>query len=369
MYVKEFSFEVQETGSSVFSFKDYTPYPAINNFTGGAPLVENDAGRIIVISNDDFNSDFNILKYDNTLGLNPVLLETSLSNEEYDALAVLVPNWILHESSGISFSNGDICVYNGTYYVYEGAGTGISSDPLSDSDWVDLGTQSESDVYAIIIELITINPNHISWDWLKVNLGCNNDTVYEVSCHNARVKIKDTDNTEYIKVYVTEYDDTPLENWNPQTINNDTSLTEMQFDISVEKDQFYIIKVQKYNSSDVQIGDDVYLVYHTYCDFLECYTDIVNSIVCCDCPDDPCDQYQMRMLDSRYKNMLRLQAMFSSILFKVHIESTRYLGIYSMDTERKEMITETQLMLEKINYLVGRCDDCNNSTDDKPCNC
>lgn len=371
MYVSKFNFDVKSLGNNITKLEDLTDYPAQNNFDGsGGTLadVTNEAGRFLIVSDDGFTSNFQIKYYDNTIPVDPVAFELSLPSEKHDGLALIVPTWTQHDNEAIYFSSGDICVHDGLYYRYTGSMDGLSATPDVNGDWVPLTDYTESEIYGYVMDLINTSSDHIGWDFLAINYDCNKHLVYEMTCHNANVKIVETDNTEYLKVTISEYDNKVLDNWDDIIIGNSSHDTSIEFDFTVDKDQFYIIKVQKYDNTDTKIDDEINLLYHTYCDFIECYTDLIQSNYCCDCPDDPCDQYSLNRMNSGHLNLLRLQGLYMAVLQMVHMESMRYLNIYTMEDSRKTYVTKTQEYMEKINYIVGRCDDCNNATEDNPCN-
>lgn len=367
MLVNTFNFEVYDLGNNLYSFVDKTSYPATSNFGFGANDVENNAGRIIAYSSDDFASDYNYVYFDNTVLTDPVELQAQLIDQQYLALAILVPEWSNIQSVGLIFNPADVCIYDGEYYIYEGSTGGISTAPDLDADWVLLTSYTDSEIWTKLSNLIN-NANHkCSWDYLIVNETSNKDKTYVISCHKGGLYLANTSSVAYVKITISEYDGSIVTGYDSKQILNDSGASSMEIEYEVLEDQQYIIKVEKYDDTDTQIGDDVYLTQLFMCDYKKCYNDMVHAIYCCDCPDDPCDQAENNKLDTRYKNLLRLESMFMTIMQMVNVEAVRYLGVYDMDDDRENFASQVQEYMAKINLLVDRCD-CNNATEDNPCN-
>jgi hypothetical protein len=368
MLVNTFNVKAYDTGNNHYRFEDKTSYPATSNFDIGADDVENDAGRIIVLSNDNFASDFNYLYYDNTILLPKVNLETQIINEEYMVLAVLVPTWSNIDGAGLTFDNGDICIYDGVYYYYDGTSGGVSTTPDADPNWVVLETYADDIIWDHLDVLINSNNNKCSWQYLVINEKDNQHDVYVTACHEFEVKIVDTSSTKYLKVSVTEYDNTTVDGYDEKIIDNPNYDDVIYFKCNVEHDQQYIIKVEKYDDTDTLIGDPIYLTQFIICKFKSCYNKLVQAIYCCDNTKDVCDETENSKLDKRYRDMLRLESIYSSILQMINVEAIRYLGVYDMGQTRNDYINKVQEYIAKMNLIVGRCEDCNNTTEDNPCN-
>jgi hypothetical protein len=127
---------------------------------------------------------------------------------------------------------------------------------------------------------------------------------------------------------------------------------------TVDTDGVYIAEIRDY-TNDV-IGDLIktFPIY-TFCVADKCMYELVTHLMCTDSNCEPdCDIQTQREIDNMRHSLTRINAALGLIKKYVFVEREKYLGMTSIDDNRKNYINEVAILAELLNTFVNRCNNC-----------
>ncbi len=124
--------------------------------------------------------------------------------------------------------------------------------------------------------------------------------------------------------------------------------TTIMVDVNEYGDGAYVLKVI--------IGETIYYVpFFDLSDANRCYAMLYKYILCkCDNPCNDCDEG----LKARMYDMNSILTLTSSIIEMMCLEKYQYLGLFSMDQTRGNMVDILGSEIEKLKIITDRCGLC-----------
>jgi hypothetical protein len=138
------------------------------------------------------------------------------------------------------------------------------------------------------------------------------------------------------------------------------SAGETNFDLDTYSvtDGIYVFVFYETDSSEDIIG---YLVIYEYCEIKACFKSLMEDVLCCtdqECDDAPCLGSSNYNFNMKYREAMRIQALFFTFIGYTFSEETKYLYMTTMSEDRKDLLNRANQVMIKLKELTERCGSC-----------
>jgi len=271
--------------------------------------------------------------------------------------------YVWDTSVNINFGQYSVVWYNGYFWTKITAGTVNPStgSPAPDTSlltWVPLKpggnitfaggaigpyvSLTEEDIYEICTYSIETASEPINTASGMIEIDCPPFTVTKDECHQWTISI--TANS-ISSASLLDYS-------MDEIVELTTSTTSVSVNLDDYGDGAYIVKVIYTDNVDTFTA---YIPIFDLCDAYDCYINLFKYNLCkCSDPCDDCDED----LTSRKYDEESIRILIDQIKQMIYLDKYQYIGIYSIDTTRNDMIEDIGSMIDKLKIITDRCGLC-----------
>ena len=134
--------------------------------------------------------------------------------------------------------------------------------------------------------------------------------------------------------------------------------TTYDIDLTSEGDNVYIVTVEEELSVNSYDTSHVLVIYE-YCALENCTWFTIDKILCSSEPCtevcNPCSPESVLQQQKNRQSLNQLIATFGSLMAYIHVERTRYLGIFDYNADRENFVTKIGMLLTKVKHMALQC--------------
>lgn len=255
-----------------------------------------------------------------------------------------------------SYSIGDDAGAPFTYYWDFGDGSGTST--LATPSY----TYAASGLYTVKLT-VTKNVNGVNYSDTFEGLiragviDCTSlidDTFYKKACHE--YVIKETEHKDVERTI-------KIVNYNQEVLEEISIPINVELqEITTPSDGIYVIQIWFDEDGSMSLFKEFPI--YDLCETYECYMNLVKALQCCD--NDGCNEDLEKISDER-EGLNRLNGLIYLLDQWIKMETDSYLGVYTIDATRSELIGEIQDIFQKISVVVSKCTGCMDTKTESGC--
>ncbi len=356
----------QTTTENIISVVDLSVYstPTVRGDYGIALIVKIDAGNG-TYEEDVTSNDLSNPGTDDTNGEWEIGITNTRKN--YEIIAYWCPLW----KTGITYTTNQIVYYENNFYV---AGQSTTEEPGTGTEWILIDENDE-------LSLLFAEADNLESSTVYESVFPHAD--YEVvllECNGNR-RLYDYSENGYLKRY------TVINYREDEVVIEATEFSTEYVDFTLSADGVYRITIEQNSLNNFELEEYTTTVadipIYEYCHLKECYTYLVKSVLCNDydpCCDN-CDADVIAKKNRQRQVLNQMIALYPLLLASINEEYVTYFGIFDIDETRDTMAEQIDLIFEKIEDILERCELCqgawqvlttnttNTSGSYKPCNC